>query len=80
MSLLMGIAMLVMAVIMLIKGNFWYFFIFMGLAGLFDVSVHLGNIYQVLSRLEKSYSDKILADKTLSALMKVAKRGEDDGK
>ena len=80
MSLLMGIAMLVMAVIMLIKGNFWYFFIFMGLAGLFDVSVHLGNIYQVLRRLEKSYSDKVLAEKTLSTLMSAARKQVDDGK
>ena len=80
MSLIIELAMLTAAVIMLIKGNSQYFFIFMGLAGLFDVSVNLGGIYQMLKRLEKSYSDKVLAEKTLSTLMSAARKQVDDGK
>ena len=81
MSLIIELTMLVTAAIMLvIKDNVQCFFIFMGLAGLFDVSVQLGNIYRVLSRLEKSYSDKVLAEKTLSTLMSAARKQVDDGK
>ena len=80
MSLILEVAMFVMAVIMLIKGNIQYFFIFMGLAGLFNIGDELASIYRIFKQFEKSYYEKVLEEKTLSTLMSAARKQVDDGK
>ena len=69
-----------MAIVMLIKNNVPYFFVCMGLCGLFSISEYVAWIYRVLKKLEESYSDKVLAEKTLSTLMQAARKQVDDGK
>ena len=79
-SMFLGFGSFAAAIVWAIKGELSYTIGFLICSGLFMVSSNVGVIHIRLNELINLYKDKVLAEKTLSALMAASRMETDDGK